>query len=98
MAKRPKWDVLRLLKQIKAGVDRPGHLAARRSELTKSIEESLSSSTLDSLFDVALDLDGLGVVEGAAGVVGIWQEESSGWPLLQTSFAFMSWNVRIVVG
>src|SRR6266545_602535 len=98
MAKRPKWDVLRLLKQLKAGVDKSGHIAARRSELSKSIKESLSSLTLDSLLDAAIDLDGLGFVEGVAGVAGIWQGEPTGWPLLQTSFAYLSWNVRIFVG
>jgi hypothetical protein len=98
MAKKPKWDVLRLLKQIKAGVDRPGYIAARRSELIESIEKHLASPTLDSLLKAALNLDGLGLVEGVKGVVGVWQGEVEGWPVLQTSFAYLSWNVRIYTG
>lgn len=99
MAKRQKGDVvLRHLKQIKAGVDRPGYNAERRAELTEAIEKHLASPTLDSLLRAAINLDGLGLVEGVKGVAGIWQGEPEGWTYLQTSFAYLSWNVRICTG
>jgi hypothetical protein len=98
MAKKPKWDVVKRMKQMKAAMDRPGYNAARRSELTESAEKHLASPNLDNLLRTALSLDGLGTVEGIAGVVGIWQGEPSGWSILQTAFACMSWNVRIFAG
>src|SRR5262249_22752077 len=98
MAKRPKNDVLALLKQIKAGIDRPGYIAARRTKLIESIEEHLVLLSPDGLLQVALDLDGLGIVEGVTGVASIWQGNPDGWTALQSSFACSSWNVRICVG
>jgi hypothetical protein len=98
MAKQNKGDVVQRLKQLKAAVDRPGYNAARRADLTETITESLSTSTLDGLFNAALDLDSLTVVEGVKGVVDIWQGEPEGWTFLQTSFAYLSWQVRICTG
>jgi hypothetical protein len=98
MAKKPKWDVLKRLKQIKAGVDKPGHIASRREARTASIANCLVSPSLDDLLDAAGDLEALGWIEGAAGTAGIWQGQADGWGLLQASFAYSSWNVRIYIG
>jgi hypothetical protein len=98
MAKKPKWDVLKILKEMKAAMDRPGYNNARRSELTESADKHLASPNLENLLRAAVSLDGLGTVEGIAGVVGICQGEADGWTVLQTSLACMSWNVRIYIG
>jgi hypothetical protein len=98
MAKKPKWNVLKSLKEMKTAVDRPGYHAARLSELTKSVEKHLASPSLDSLLHVAIAFERLGSVEGIKGVVGIWQGEADGWEVLQTGFAYLSWNVRICIG
>jgi len=88
----------RHLKGLKRGVDRPGYLAGRRASLTNSIRESLLSPTLDNLLDAAIDLEGLGTVEGTVGAGHVWQGEADGWQLLQTSFTSFNWNVRIYTG
>lgn len=96
MAKRQRDDVVaRHLKQIRAGAKKPGHIAARRAARLCSIEQCLVSPSLEGFLQIAIDLEALGWVEGAAAVTCVCEAEADGWSLLQTSFAYSCWNVRI---
>lgn len=96
MTERQLENVLnRQIRQIRSGVAKSAYVSSRRDARVSSIRRCLESPNLDRFLEIAIELEAIGWIDGAAGVVAVWDNRDDGWPLIQSSFACSCLNVRI---